>query len=359
MHSECTQVQFTGQHVHVGLDVAKRSWKACVFLGQAFHKQFAQPPDPKALVHYLHKNFPGAVYHSVYEAGYFGFWIHEALVKLGVDSMVINPADVPTTDKERRTKTDRVDAAKLGRSLANGELHALYVPERSALEDRTLVRMRVAFVSKQTRCKNQIKALLQFYGVQKSDDLPDKYWSRAYLRWLESITFKEDSGTIALKALLGELHALRSTIVELTRHIRLLAREPRYQSQVELLCSVPGISTLSAFIFLTEVVSIDRFKNLDRLACFVGLVPGERSSGDTEQDTGLTPRRNSVLRYTLIECAWIAQREDPALLKAFTDYCQRMPKSVAIVHIAKKLLSRMRFVLRNNQPYVKGVLSNT
>jgi len=358
MQSECTQVQFTGQHVHVGLDVAKGSWKACVFLGNAFHKRFAQPPDPKALVHYLHKNFPGAIYHSVYEAGYFGFWIHEALVELGVDSMVINPADVPTTDKERRTKTDRVDAAKLGRSLANGELHPIYIPERSTQEDRTLVRMRTSFVRKQTRCKNQIKALLQFYGIQQPEELPGQYWSRAYLRWLERITFQEQSGAIAFKALLGELLTLRETIADLTRRIRLLAHEERYCSQVELLCSIPGVSILSAITFLTEVVSIDRFKNLDRLACFVGLVPGEKSSGDTEQDTGLTERRNPSLRYMLIECAWIAQREDPALLKAFTEYCQRMPKGVAIVHVARKLLSRMRFVLKHNQPYVTGVLKN-
>ncbi len=101
---------------------------------------------------------------------------------------------------------------------------------------------------------------------------------------------------------------------------------------------------------------MDRFKNLDRLACFVGLVPGEKSSGEIEQDTGLSSRRNTFLRYTLIECAWVAQREDPALLQAFTQYCQRMPKSVAIVHVARKLLSRMRFVLKNNQPYVSGVL---
>jgi transposase len=214
----------------------------------------------------------------------------------------------------------------------------------------------MTFVRKQTRCKNQIKSLLQFYGVKKSVDLLDQYWSRAYLRWLESITFKEESGAIALKALLGELLALRTTIADLTRRIRLLAHEARYRSQVELLCSVPGISVLSAIIFLTEVVSVNRFKNLDRLASFVGLVPGENSSGDTEEDTGLTPRRNRSLRYILIECTWVAQREDPVLLKAFTEYSLRMPKSVAIVHIARKLLSRTRFVLKNNQPYVTGVL---
>ncbi len=356
MQSQCTQVQFAGQHVFVGLDVASKSWKVAVFLEQSFHKRFAQPPDPTALVRYLHCNFPGATYHSVYEAGYFGFWIHEALLDLGVNSMVVNPADVPTTDKERRTKTDRVDAAKLGRSLANGELRPIYVPSRAALEDRTLIRMRTTFIRKQTRCKIQIKALLRFYGLRVPEDMTDRRWTRAYIRWLETIAFDQESATVAFKALLSELLSLRRTIADLTRRIHHLALQDPYRSPMALLCSVPGIGVLAAITFLTELISIDRFKNLDRLACYVGLVPGENSSGETEQDTGLTPRRNTTLRYTLIESAWTAQREDPALLKAFNAYCTRMPRSVAIVHVARKLLSRMRFVLKNNVPYVTGVL---
>jgi len=356
MHSEGTQVRFLGQDVYVGLDVAIKSWKVCIYVGRVFYKRFAQPPDPVALVQYLRREFPGGTYHSVYEAGYFGFWIHEALVRLGVDSMVINPADVPTSDKERRTKTDRVDATKLARSLANGELRRLYVPDRRALEDRTLVRMRMAFVRKQTRCKNQIKALLRFYGVHVPDDVTDRYWTRGYIRWLEGITFTQESGTLSLKALLKELLALRGTIADLTKRIHVLAHEGHYGSQIELLCTVSGIGILAAITFLTEVISIDRFKDLDRLASYVGLVPGEKSSGELEQDTGLTPRRNSALRYMLIECAWKALRDDPALLKAFTDYCKRMPKTVAIVHVARKVLSRMRFVLKNKERYVTGVL---
>jgi hypothetical protein len=57
----------------VGIDVAKKGWKISINLGQALHKSLSQPPDPGILVEYLHRNFPGAVYHSVYEAGYFGF----------------------------------------------------------------------------------------------------------------------------------------------------------------------------------------------------------------------------------------------------------------------------------------------
>src|SRR5271169_4596860 len=205
MYSECTKVQFTGQHVFIGIDIAKKGWKVCIYLGGAYHKHFAQPPDPEVLVAYLHWNFPGAVYHSVYEAGYFGFWIHRELIRLGLDSIVINPADVPTTNKERRTKTDRVDAAKLARSLANGELTPIFVPERAAEEDRTLIRMRAGFVRKQTRTKNQIKALLQVYGYRLPQDITDRYWTRAYIRWLENLTFEQEAGCAAFKALLNEL----------------------------------------------------------------------------------------------------------------------------------------------------------
>lgn len=357
MYSKCIKVQFIGQHVYVGIDIAKKSWKVCIYLGKVYHKEFAQPPNPEVLVDYLHRNFPGAIYHSVYEAGYFGFWIHRELIRLGVDSIVINPADVPTTDKERRTKTDRVDAAKLARALANGELTPIYVPERVLQEDRTLIRTRMAFVRKQTRAKNQIKALLQFYGYRVLPDITDRYWSRAYIRWLESLTFDHDTGQAAFQALVGELVALRATIADLTKQIRHMAQHERYRAQVELLLSVSGIGLLGAMTFLCEVGTLERFKNLDRLLSYVGLVPGEHSTGETEQDTGLNPRRNSALRYMLIECAWTAQREDPALLNAFTTYCKRMPKSMAIVPIARKLVSRMRFVLKNNQPYVTGVLS--
>jgi len=358
MHSEFTKVQFTGQHVYVGIDVARRSWKVCIYVGQSYHKRFAQPPDPKALFEHLRSNFPGAIYHSVYEAGYFGFWIHRELTRLGVHSMVINPADVPTTDKERRTKTDRVDAAKLAWALANDGLKAIYVPERIAEGDRMLVRMRAGFVHKQTRTKNQIKACLRYYGEQLPDDITDRYWSRTYIKWLESRTFEHESGRAAFQALLTELLNLRATIADLTKRIHVLSRTERYRKRVDLLLTVKGISLVAAMTFLTEIVTLERFRKLDHLLGYIGLVPGEHSTGDTDQDTGLIPRRNTALRYMLIECAWIAQREDPVLLQAFSQYCRRMPKRLAIIHIARKLVCRMRYVLKHEEQYVTGVLSS-
>jgi len=110
-------------------------------------------------------------------------------------------------------------------------------------------------------------------------------------------------------------------------------------------------------VLLTELVDINRFKDFDHLSSYAGLVPGEDSSGDTERSTGLSTRRNANLRVLLIESSWVAVRKDPALMMAFVELSKRMPKNQAIIRIARKLLSRIRYVLRNRQYYETGVLS--
>jgi transposase len=292
----------------------------------------------------------------VYEAGYCGFWIHDELRHLGIDCIVTNPADVPTSDKERRHKTDRVDAGKLARHHRSKELRGIYVPERCRLEDRTLVRTRARFVRKQTRCKHQIKSLLHFYGCTFPDELVERHWSGAYIRWLETVAMERSSGTESLQALLKELLFLRELITRLTRQIRALSHQELYARRVQLLCTIPGISIITAMTLLTELVTIDRFRTLDELASYAGLVPGERSSGEEEHHTGISPRRNAAMRHMLIESAWVAARQDPALMMAFSTLAHRMPKNQAIVRIARKLLNRIRYVLKNEQSYVKAVL---
>jgi len=121
--------------------------------------------------------------------------------------------------------------------------------------------------------------------------------------------------------------------------------------------TVPGISTLSAMIFLTELGKIDRFERLDKLASYVGIVPGEQSSGEREIITGITCRRNPYLRGLIIESAWVAAKKDPAMIMAFNQLCKRMPRNQAIVRIARKLLNRIRYVLIHQVPYVPAVVS--
>ena len=121
--------------------------------------------------------------------------------------------------------------------------------------------------------------------------------------------------------------------------------------------SVPGIGFVIAMTLYTEIITIGRFNRFDALASFVGLVPSVSGSGEQEWDNGMTPRSSSFLRYLLIEAAWVAIREDPALTLAFTELCRRMKKQEAIVRIAKKLLRRIHSVWKNQKEYVLAVVA--
>jgi len=347
---------FTNHHIYVGLDISKTSWKVCILTDLVEHKTFTQPPSVEVLVHYLKRNFTAARYHCVYEAGRFGFWIHDQLVQHGIDCLVVNPADVPTTNKETAHKTDRIDARKLARCLRACDLKSIYIPSRTAREDRSLVRTRQLLVNKQTRSKNQIKALLSFYGINIPENLNAYNWARRFIIWLQGVSFESESGNQSLRILIDELLHLRESILQLTNAIRSLAHEERYWRHVCNLITIPGVSILTAMTFLTELVTLDRFKTLDQLASYVGLIPGEHSSGEREITTSITRRQNAVLRSALIESAWIAVRKDPALVLAFTTLAKRMPKNQAIIRIARKLLNRIRYVLKNQKPYVTAVV---
>ena len=97
-------VDFTGQRFYVGIDVHKKSWTVTIRSSNLHIEQFTQPPSSELLVKHLNTKYPGAEYYSAYEAGFCGTGIHEKLTKAGVNNIVINPADLPSTDKEKKNK---------------------------------------------------------------------------------------------------------------------------------------------------------------------------------------------------------------------------------------------------------------
>jgi hypothetical protein len=146
MKTQSNKLDFSGQNIYVGFDVHLKSWKVTIMTDEITHKTFSQPPCPEALHKYLGRNFPGGTYYSAYEAGFCGYWIHNQLVSLGINSIVVNPADIPTTNKETVQKEDKRDSRKIARSLRNGDLVPIYVPTLKTLEDRCLLRTRATLV---------------------------------------------------------------------------------------------------------------------------------------------------------------------------------------------------------------------
>lgn len=355
MTPQRTQPDFSGQPLFVGLDVHKSSWRVSIHTTDMEFKTFTQPPQASALLAYLRRSFPGAQVRCAYEAGFSGFSAAHALRDAGLECLVVHPPDIPTNDYDRRHKTDRNDARRLSRALRAGHMRSVYIPTQDAIDARALVRMRDVLIKKQTRCKTQIKMALLFLGVELPATITDGHWSRRYITWLETQAQQDGSRALVVRTYLDELLFLRAQVHAITLQIRTMARSGVYASTVDLLTTVPGIGVLTAMTLLTELVDITRFRSADALASYVGVVPDEASSGQKTITIGVTRRRNASLRHMIIESAWTAIRNDPALLQVYQNASRRMAKSKAIVIVARRLLNRLRKVWLTGVPYEVGI----
>ena len=87
-----------------------------------------------------------------------------------------------------------------------------------------------------------------------------------------------------------------------------LAQAEPYRQKVEKLGCFRGIAAHTALSFCVEVGDFRRFTTAQQFASYLGLVPGECSSGDKQQYTGITKAGNSHLRKLLVETAQVFGR---------------------------------------------------
>ena len=321
-------------------------------------KTFSQDPNAELLANYLGKNFPGGNYFSAYEAGFCGFSVHRELEKYGIQNIVVNPADIPTTNKEKMQKEDKRDSRKIARSLRNGELKSIFIPRKENEEFRCLVRYRKTLVKEISRHKNRIKSFLYCNGIEISMEMntASRHWSGKFTQWLKTIEMSTPYGKTVLQETLYTTEHLRGQLLKISRQLRNIYKDSEYSTKLRILRSIPGVGLIMAITLLSELEDILRFKSQDKLCSFIGLVPTTRSSGANEKVGRITPRSNKPIRSCLIEAAWIASRRDPALALCFNELCKRMKPNEAIIRIAKKLLNRIRYVLKNETEYVYSVV---
>jgi transposase len=354
------QLDFSGTTIFCGLDVHKVSWRVNLRDSELELKDFTQPAAALLLHRHLTKNYPGAKYKAGYEAGFCGFGIQRQLAALGIECILLNAADIPKGDKERRQKNDKRDARSISELLSTKkDLKPLYVPTPVWEHARTLVRNRQQQISDSTRCKCRIWHFLHFSSLTAPDKSETgQYWSRKFIKKLEEM---DCNGSPDLKATLqiklqDYLHK-RNLLLQSTRAIRSMYRQAAYWPMMQLILSIPGIGEINAAIILFELQDISRFKTFDNLCSYVGLVPDTDDSGEMKRNKGLTHRRNTYLREALIESAWVLVKKDPAMLMKYKDYCKRMHKNKAIIRIARHLLSRIRYVMTKQTAYESGVVA--
>lgn len=348
------QLNFEGETIYCGLDVHKTNWKVNIGMEQMELAGFSQNPDPELLSKYFKKNYPGAKVKVVYEAGFCGFGIQRSLTDLGIECIVVNAADVPSSDKERKRKDDKRDARKLRRELTDGSLEAIYIPAFEMEQARTLVRQRHRLVQDQTRCKNRLKHLLMFSGVQLN--IEQQRWSNKYIKELEKAACETTALRIALDLAIEEYKQIRNILKQATLSIRKMAQQAPFVGIQKYLQSIDGIGLINGMVIQTEIQDINRFKTLDSLCDYAGFVPDISSSDERKVIKGITHRRNEFLRETIIEGSWVLIRKDPAMLMKYNEYSRRMSSNKAIIRIGKHLLARIRYVWKKQILYERGVV---
>ncbi len=323
----------------VGLDVAKARHAVAVaedgrqgevrYLGEIG----ADPESVRRLAAKLEKRHGGRL-HFCYEAGPTGYGLYRQLTKLGHNCTVVAPSLIPRRPGDH-VKTNRRDAQQLARLLRSGELTAVWVPDEAHEAMRDLVRSRDAAVADLRRKRQAISSMM----LRQGRVFPGKKtWGATYRHWLEKQRFEHPAhGLVLQDMLLAVRHAeerlerIEATIVEFLPTWSLAP-------VVEALQALRGIGLIGAVTIMAEIGDLRRFENPRQLMGYLGLVPGERSTGDSVRRLGITKAGNGRVRRTLVESAW-SYRHLPRTGPAKQYVHQRLPPAVR--DIATKAQARL------------------
>ena len=338
------------QALFVGIDVHTRTYHV-TGIWEDGREEFSigMAADKEVLVKYLLRWEQSTIY-TTYEAGYFGYTLHDYLIEHGIINIVTPPSLVPG-EYGNRVKTDRRDSRKLALYLSKGFLKCVYVPTVDERSHRQVARTRRQLVQDRVRKQNQIKSFLTQHGIPLPDAL--SRWSHRYVENLNRIRLHDRWLQKSFEHLLQAYEFVDGQIEEQTNLLKELAQEERYRERVAILRSIPGIGLIGAMEMLLELQDVERFGKADQLAAYVGLTPSQFSSGDRIRMGRITRIGKQHLRALLVEAAWIFIRKDESAHEIYTSIRTRAGSKRAIVAIARRMLIIARRLLINHKRYVR------
>jgi transposase len=249
----------------------------------------------------------------------------------------------------QRVKTDKRDSGNIAKCLAYRTYSAVHVPTKEDNSVKEYIRMRDSQKELLKATKQQILALVLRHG--KIYEGGKSYWTIKHVNWLNSL----DLGGILQESLneyLVTYNYLTDKIKRLDRRIEELSVTERYQEKVSKLKCLIGVKTHTALSVVVEIGDFKRFSEAEKLASYLGLVPGEDSSGNKQNRLGITKAGNSHVRRLLVESA---QGYTRGQIGHKSDDLKRRqkgntPQVIAYADKANERLRRKfyRMVLKNN-----------
>ncbi|PIE52565.1 IS110 family transposase [Candidatus Fermentibacteria bacterium] len=334
---------------YVGLDVHKESIKIAVAEeGRSPARFFTSIQSENGkLIKQINRLGPKSAVKCCYEAGPGGYTVYRALTDAGIDCRVIAPSMIPR-QSGKRVKTDRLDAENLAHYLRSGDLTEVWVPDETTESIRNLVRLREDARIARQKARQQLNQFL----LRKGRSYPRKtHWIRSHLTWIRSQRFTEEADNITLSDYLRHVELLDERVSNIGEDLKLHSGSWKQSKLVDCLQGLRGIAFLSAVAIAAKVGDLRRFPAAGKFMSYVGLVPGEYSSGQREKRGSITRCGNVIVRRLLVEAAW-HYRHRPSKSRDIRLRSEGLPKKVQdIAWKAQERLHRkyMR-LLMNGKP---------
>jgi transposase len=294
----------------VGLDVHKASIAIAMADGDGSAPETVGTisNDTSALLKRLKKLAVGGKVRCCYEAGPTGFGLQRALRAADVECVFIAPSLVPRTAGDR-VKTDRRDAVKLARFLRSGDLTEVHVPDAATEAMRDLERCRDGAKRAERTARHQLSKYLLRHGRIYNGK---SAWTGMHLDWVRRQVFEHEAQNRVLVDCVHAVENATARVERLTKDIVDLVESWSLRPLVKALQALRGVQIVSAVILAAELGDVARFASAPALMAYLGLVPSEHSSGETQKRGRITRTGNGHVRRILVESAW-SYRHRPAM----------------------------------------------
>ncbi len=330
----------------IGVDVHKDSYSICTYCPESdsFVGEIMMTSSSKLVTNYvkrLEKDLgPDNSIIIGYEAGPTGFGLQRDLLKAGIDCKVMAPTTIYEKKGGNRVKTDRGDARKIAKALHWGAYKEVIPlsPEDEATRD--YIRMRDDRQNALKKAKQQLKSFL----LRKGKHYPEKgsSWTLKYRAWLKSLEFELSTDQLTYNEYYAEVCRLEEMVERFDKQIEEYSQDDRYKENVSNLRSFGGIDTYIAMATVCEVGDFSRFPTAKDFSSFIGVCPGQQSSGGKTQMTGITKAGNSHLRRLFMESANSMARTT-IFNKSKRLKARQSGNSAAVIAYADKGTARIRY----------------
>jgi transposase len=344
--------------ISLGMDVHKESITIAVLPAGAKAPTRLErlPNDLPKLKKWLDRVACDGEIRACYEASGAGYVLHRALKEWGYACEVIAPSLIPKRSGVQR-KHDKRGATDLARLYRAGELVVVRIPSEADERVRDVVRCRETFQREILKSRHYILKFLARRGFVFREGTN---WCTPHLQWLQHLTTEHSALAPDDRLVFREYHALLMYKLqrrdELDRQIEQLALLPSLAPMVARLQCFRGIALQSAMVLATEIVDWRRFDRPAQLACYLGLVSREDSSGGRHRLGSITKAGNAHCRHVLVQAAW-SYRHRPQTSVDLTRRQRGQPPAV-ITHAWKaqqRLHQRFMYLTDRKRPQIAVV----